>query len=146
MTEVAAYYGRQKRPRSVTIMIWGSILLALANGWRAIGLNRQGDLLKSLDASLNPGLGIGLAVFWSILFLIAAVALWQRRAITRILLPVLILMHGIYQVLLIVIFAQSAASRNALPVIGLLSILAVLFSIWALYRPSVRWYFKNESL
>jgi hypothetical protein len=146
MTKAAGYYGRQKRPRSVTLMIWGVILFAIANGWRAIGLSQQGSLLRSLDASLNPNLGVGLAIFWSILFLIAAVALLQRRMITRLSVPVLIFIHGLYQVLLVVIFARSAASRNAWPVIGLLFILAWLFYVCALCRPSVRWYFMNESL
>lgn len=146
MTKVAGYYGRQKRPKSVTLMLWGVVLLAVANGWRAIGLSRQGGLLRSLDASLNPSLGIGLAIFWCILFLLAAIALWQRRANIRLAAPALIFIHGVYQVLLVVIFARSAASRNAWPVIGLLFILAALFSVWALYRPSVRWYFDNESL
>jgi hypothetical protein len=143
MTKVTSYYGHQKRPRSVTMMIWGIILLALANGWRAFGLSQQGNLLLTLDSSLNPWVGLGLALIWSILFITAATALWLRRTWTRFVLPSLLLTHGIYQLGLVMLFARSAASRNAWPVIGLLSILAVLFSVWALYRPSVRWYFKN---
>jgi hypothetical protein len=87
--------------------------------------------------------GLGLALIWSILFIATAAALWLRRTWTRFVLPSLLLIHGIYQLGLVMLFARSTASRNAWPVIGLLSILAVLFSVWALYRPSVRWYFKN---
>lgn len=142
MTKVAGYYSRRTRPRSVTVMIWGVLLLGIANGWRAIGLGQQGNLLLALDASLNPWLGMGLAIFWSILFFIAAAALWQRRTRTRIIIPGLLLVHGLYQVGLVLLFGRSIASRNAWPVIGLLFMSAVLFSIWALNRPSVRWYFK----
>jgi len=123
-------------------MIWGVLLLAIANGWRAIGLGQQGTLLLALGASLNPWLGMGLAIFWAILFFIATVALWQRRTRTQYLIPGLLLVHGFYQIGLMLLFGRSAASRNALPVVGLLFILAVLFSFWALNRPSVRWYFK----
>lgn len=142
MTKVGTYYGRQNRPRSVTMMIWGIFLLALANGWRAIGLGQQRNLLLALDSSLNPWVGLGLALIWSILFIVAAVALWRRRIWTRIAVPVLLMTHGIYQVVLVTLFSRSAASRNAWTIIGLLFMLAVLFSVWALYRPSVRWYFK----
>jgi hypothetical protein len=142
MTKVAGYYSRQTRPRSVTVMIWGVLLLGIANGWRAIGLSQQGSLLLALDASLNPWLGMGLAIFWSILFFIAAFALWQRRSRTRIVIPGLLLVHGLYQIGLVLLFGRSIASRNAWPVIGLLFVSVALFSIWALNRPSIRWYFK----
>jgi hypothetical protein len=143
MTKVSSYYAHQIRPRSITIIIWGLFLLGLANGWRAIGLNRQGGLLLALDSSLNPGVGLAFALIWSILFIIAAVTLWQRRTWTRFLIPGLLLTHGIYQLALVLIFARSAASRNAWLAIGLLFTLALLFSVWALHRPSVRWYFEN---
>ncbi len=124
-------------------MMWGVFLLGLANGWRAIGLGQQSELLLTLSASLNPWIGIGLAVFWSIVFIGTAVALWQHRGWTRWMIPLLILMHGIYYLVLVMGFARSAVSRNGWPAIGLLFGLAVLFSIWALYRPSVGWYFKE---
>jgi hypothetical protein len=123
-------------------MIWGTVLLALANGWRAAGLAQQGQLLLALDSSLNPWLGLALALVWSILFIIAAVALWQRWNRSRYILPALILVHGIYQLLLVLIFARSDTARNAWLLIGLLFMLAALFSVWALCRPSVSWYFK----
>jgi hypothetical protein len=144
MTKVASYYTLQKRPRSVTIMMWGVFLLGLANGWRAIGLGQQGDLLLALASSLNPWVGAGLAVFWSIIFIVTAVALWRRQSWTRRIIPGLIVLHGVYYLALVMLFARSAASKNAWPAVGLLFGLAVLFSTWALYRPSVRWYFKTE--
>lgn len=142
MTKVASYYARQNRPRSVSIMIWGALILGMANGWRAIGLSQQGDLLLALDASLNPWVGLVLALIWCVLFIIAAVALWRRRKWTRLTMPILLLTHGIYQVSMVLLFARSAASRNAWPIIGLLFTGAAIFSVWALYRPSVRWYYK----
>lgn len=143
MTKAASYFGRQTRPRTVSLTFWGMLGLGLANGWRAIGLGQRSDLLLALDASLNPWLGLVLALFWCILILITAVALWQRRKWTRFMVPLLLLIHGIYQVGLVLLFARSAASRNAWPLIGLLFTLVGLFSFWALYRPSVRWYYKK---
>ena len=142
MTDVASYYTLQKRPRSVTIMIWGVFLLGLANGWRAIGLGQQADLLVALGSSLNPWVGVGLAVVWSVVFIITAVALWQHRTWTQIAVPGLILLHGLYQIALVILFAQSAVSRSVWPVLALAFGVAFLFSLWALKRPSVCWYFK----
>lgn len=123
-------------------MIWGALIIGFANVWRAIGLAQQGDLLLALDASLNPWVGMGLAILWSVLFIAAAVALWQRRAWVRFIIPLLLFTHGIYQVVMVLLFTRSAGSRNAWPAIGLLFTLATFFSVWALYRPSVQWYFK----
>ena len=142
MTKVARYYDYRKRPRSVTIMIWGIIIVAIANGWRAIGLGQQADLLLTLNASFNPWVGLGFAFVWSIIFIFTAIALRQHRTWTKIGIPLLLLIHGIYQVLLVIIFARSNASRNGWPLIGLLFVLAVIFSVWALNRPSVRWFFN----
>lgn len=123
--------------------MWGVFLLALANGWRAVGLGRQDGLLLALGASLNPVVGLVLALIWCILFIIAAAALWRGHPLTRFVIPTLLLTHGIYQLGLLLIFARSPASRNAWLAVGLLFTLALLFSVWALYRPSVRWYFNN---
>ena len=144
MTKVSTYYAPQNRPRSVTVIIWGVFLLALANGWRAVGLGQQSSLLLTLDSSLNPTVGLVLALIWSILFLTAAFFLRQRRSWTRFVIPGLLLTHGIYQLAVVLIFARSFTARNAWPAIGLLFIVAIIFSIWALNRPSVRWYFNNE--
>jgi hypothetical protein len=124
-------------------MIWGVVLSGVANGWRAIGLSQQRDLLLDLGSSLNPSMGIGLALVWSIILVAAAAALWQRQRWTRLAIPILLLMHGIYQLSLIVLFAQSADSQNSWPAVVLQYMLAVLFSVWALCRPAVSWYFER---
>lgn len=141
MTDVASYYTLQKRPRSVTIMVWGVFLLGLANGWRAIGLGQQADLLLALGSSLNPWVGVGLAVFWSGVFITAAAALRQGRTWTQLTIPGLILGHGLYQLILVLSFAQTAHARGVWPVLVLAFGVGFLFSLWALKRPSVRWYF-----
>lgn len=117
--------------------------MGLANGWRAVGLSQQSSLLLALDSSLNPGVGLVLALIWGFLLIIAAAALRQRRKWARFIVPALLLTHGVYQLALVVIFARSAASRNAWTAIGLLFTVALLFSVWALNRLSVRWYFEN---
>lgn len=123
-------------------MIWGVFLIGLASGWRAFGLAQQAELLLASGSSLNPWVGMGLAIVWSVIFIAVAAALWQRRTWTQKIIPGLILIHGLYYLALIMIFARTAASRNSWSAIGLLFMLAVLYSIWALNRASVRWYFK----
>jgi hypothetical protein len=58
--------------------------------------------------------------------------------------PGLILAHGLYKHALVLLFARSTPSKNALPAMGLLFVLAFVLSIWALNRPSVRWYFQSR--
>lgn len=84
-----------------------------------------------------------MAAVWSILFMAAAIALWQHRAWTRFMIPLLLLAHGIYQLGLLSFFSRSNASRNGWLAIGLLLMLALLVSLWALNRSAVRWYFEK---
>ena len=144
MTDVASFYTLQKRPRSVTIMIWGVFLLGLINGWRAFGLGQQADLLLMLGSSLNPYVGMGLAIGWSVIFFTAAAALWRRLSWTQWLIPGLILIHGLYYIALALIFGRTADSRNVWLAFTVLFALLFLFSLWALKRPSVRWYFLSN--
>jgi hypothetical protein len=88
--------------------------------------------------------GSGLALFWGVVLIGSAVFLWFRKAWTRPVIPGLILAHGLYNLALVLLFARSTPSKNALPAMGLLFVLAFVLSIWALNRPSVRWYFQSR--
>jgi hypothetical protein len=144
MTKAQARGRRRDRPRSVTLIAWGVLLLGLLNGWRALGLLRQRSLLEELGVIPNPVVASLIALLWAALFVVLAVVVWQGRPVTRLLVPVILLIYALYQLLLIALFAQSGRSRGDL--LGNAGIYAVvlLITTWALNRRSARVFFLGE--
>lgn len=134
---------RRDRPRSVTLIAWGVFLLGLVNGWRALGLWRQRSLLEELGVVPEPGMVLLLAWLWAAVFAILAVFVWQGRPVSRFLAPALLLTYALYQLLLVVLFAQSDESQSGL--LGSAGLYAVAFVVmsWALNRRGARAYFQD---
>ena len=143
MAKAQARGRRRDRPRSVTLIAWGVFLLGLVNGWRALGLLRQRSLLEELGIVPDPVIALLIALFWAAVFVILAVIVWQGRSVTRLLAPVILLLYALYQLLLIVLFAQSGQSQSGLISNAGIYAVALLITTWALNRRSARAYFQD---
>jgi hypothetical protein len=85
-----------------------------------------------------------MALFWAVLFLAAAVALWQRRRNLRWLPPVTLAGYASYHLILQLFFA---ASPLALQGWGLALIVYALVSaalVWTIYRPAALYYWRDR--
>jgi hypothetical protein len=95
MAEAQHEYRRPHRPFGVTLVLLGVFLIGLANGWRALGLIRQSSLLLERGAGSDPRLCAAVSVAWSLVFLSLAYALWRRKLISRVVVPVASLAYGL---------------------------------------------------
>jgi hypothetical protein len=108
MASAPADIPNSSRPRSVTLIAVGVLLLGLVNIYRALILFQQIDLQLDLGVNLDPRVRMVFAVIWSIVLIALAAALWLRKSLTRVLVPALFLVYAIYRLALVGIFAQSA--------------------------------------
>jgi ascorbate-specific PTS system EIIC-type component UlaA len=84
-----------------------------------------------------------IAVIWSIVLIALAAALWIRKPLTRVLVPLLLLVYAIYRLALVGIFAESAYARESQVATAVLYGVAIAFTSWALNRKAVRGYFEK---
>lgn len=143
MASAPADIPNPSRPRSVTLIAVGVLLLGLVNIYRALILYQQTDLQLGLGVSLDPRVRMVIAVIWSIVLIALAAALWIRKPLTRLLVPLLLLVYAIYRLALIGIFAKSVYVRESQIVTVVLYGLAIAFTSWALNRKAVRGYFEK---
>jgi hypothetical protein len=134
---------RNKRPRSVTLTLFGVFLLGVWNFARALALGQQRDLLQELAAKPDPMFRLVIALVWGAAFLGLAEALRRKRPFTRRLVPLLIAGYALYEVGLILVF--TATSGQTLILDGLTAVSAVIFTGWALNRTAVTDYFQNDT-
>lgn len=121
----------------------GVLLLGLVNIYRALILFQQTDLQLGLGVSLDPRVRMVIAVIWSIVLIALAAALWIRKPLTRVLVPVLLLVYAIYRLALVGIFAESAYVRESQIATAVLYGVAIALTSWALNRKAVRGYFEK---
>jgi hypothetical protein len=124
----------------------GGFLLGGWNLWRAILLIRRRPVLTSLEVSPDPLWRATMALFWVVLFVIAAIALWQRRGRWRWLLPLGLASYALYQFGLLLLFAQSPLARQGWGASLFAYALALVAAMWALYRPAIRPYWRRRPL
>lgn len=136
---------RPSRPRSVTVTLWGVLLFGAWNGGRVIALAQQLPVSLTLDVQPDPRLRMAGALFWAGLCGITALFLWQKRPFARLLVPLLFILHAIYQLTLFGTFAQGPLHRSRWLLGALLHGVAILGSAWALNRTAVRRYFRGEA-
>lgn len=135
---------RQNRPFSVTLVVLGVLLLGLANGWRALGLIRQSDLLLALGATPDPRICVVGAIAWAILFVGLTYALWRRKRYTRLIVPVMLLGYGLYQsVLPGPCAAQIQAQEGRSTIMVFVYIVLFLFATLALNTRAGRAYMED---
>jgi DNA-binding XRE family transcriptional regulator len=142
MARTSGYSQQPSRPLSITLIAWGTFLLGLANGWRAVGLNRQSSILIELEVVPDPRLRLAIALAWAIVFLVLAGMLWFRRRLTRWAIPGLVAVYSLYQMALTVLFFRSPDAARGWPLTVLLSLMVVVGLTWFLNRAANRWYFE----
>ena len=143
MASAPADIPNSSRPRSVTLIAVGVLLLGLVNIYRALILFQQIDLQLDLGVNLDPRVRIVFAVVWSIVLIALAAALWLRKPLTRVLVPALLLVYAIYRLALVAIFAKSAYVRESQIATVVIYGVAIAFTSWALNRKAVRGYFEK---
>jgi hypothetical protein len=116
----------------------------MINGWRALGLGRQRNLLQELGASVEPAGLFLVALAWAVLFAGTTLALWRRWPATRWAAPALILGYALYQLALTTLWVRSNVAQQGWSAAVLLYALAFLFTTWALNRPAGRPYFLRQ--
>jgi hypothetical protein len=134
---------RSSRPRSVTLVAVGILLLGLANIYRAIGLARQTDLQLEIGVSVDPRIRLILAAIWAIILISLTVALWLRRPETRAAIPALLTLYAVYRLVIVGVFGESEYARDSQLLTAILYSGAILYTIWALNRKKARNYFAD---
>lgn len=136
-------YPSPKRPRSVTLTFWGVFLLG---GWNcgrllATGLNYR--LLALFSTTPSPLFRLAAALVWMMLFWGAALALWQKRPFTRHIIPAILFIYMVYELSLLLFFAQAEPARSSWLINTLFYLFCIGFSYWALNRTAVTSYFRE---
>ena len=136
---------QDKKPKGVTLITWGLLLLGLANIWRSVGLWRQSDMLLELGIGPDPRLRLAISVAWVVLFGASAATIWTRKRLARLLAPAVLIFYGLYRLALIFIASQTA--NQDIRIIGNLIFYTALtlFAVWSLNRPLARQYFSSDN-
>lgn len=133
-----------RRPLSVTLVAFGGFLLGGWNLWRALVLVRRRPFLNALDVSLDPLWRAGMALLWAVLFLAAALAVWQGRGKLRWLSPVILAGYAFYHLIVQLIFAASPLALQGWGAALVADGLVWVALVWALYRPATRAYWRRR--
>ena len=132
-----------RRPRSVTLTLWGVFLLGVWNLARALALGQQRDLLQELAAKPDPTLRLVIALVWGAVFLGLVEALRRKRPFTRRLIPLTIMLYTLYEIGLILFFTTAARETLALDILTAVGLVA--FTGWTLNRTAAAPYFHNNA-
>ena len=132
-----------KRPRTVTLVFWGVILLGVWNAGRALVLFKQRDVLIDLQIRPSPWVQIIFALGWVILFWGCAWGLRQKRPLLPKAIPILITLYALYDLGIRFLFAPSR-NKASWTLTGIFFIGCVLFTIWALNRKIAKLYFTES--
>ena len=145
MTDGPEQSYQDKKPKGVTLIAWGLLLLGLANIWRSVGLWRQSELLLELDIGPDPRLRLAISVAWAVLFSASAVTIWTRKRLAQWLVPGALILYGLYRLSLIVIAGQT--TNQDIRIIGNLIFYTALPLIagWSLNQSKARQCFSSEN-
>lgn len=122
------------RSRAALIVLGGLWLLALLNLGRAVALWQQADWRSGLPMSPDPRWRLAFSLAWAALFVVAAVALWAPRPFARRFIPLLLAVHGVYELSMMLRYASSPPALLPILVYGAF----VAYATWALWRPAAR--------
>lgn len=133
-----------KRSYSVTITLVGVFGFGIWNIGRVIALYQQTPYLLSLDIKPDPRLRLIVALIWALLFGGMTIALWLKRPFTRWAIPLTLSCYAVYEIILRALFVQVPSSR--LSWLGQITfyLLIILFTYWALNRPTMQPNIKEE--
>lgn len=132
------------RPRSVTLTLWGVFLLGGWNCGRLIMISLNYRLLAPFSTTPKPFFRLIMALVWLLLLWAAALALWQKRPFTRHTIPALLFIYAVYELGLLLAFAQAGPARSGWLVNTLFYMVIIMFSYWALNRTAVTAYFRDQ--
>ncbi|MCP4424168.1 MAG: hypothetical protein GY803_06730 [Chloroflexi bacterium] len=124
--------------------LWAVFLLGGWNGGRAVAISLNRGALAAFDTMPDPRLRLGMALIWTVLFLGAALALWQKRPFIRRAVPILFTIYTLYELGLLAFYAQAPPTRHSWPINALFYLTLILFSAWGLNRTAVKNYFEVE--
>jgi len=132
----------QKRPFSVTIVLWGVFLLGTWNAGKAIAIIYQLPLFTKWPTTPSPTFRLVAALFWMALFWTLTALLWRKRPLTRQAptrhtIPLAILLYAIYQTTITLLFATSQTTRQSWSLYAVLYTLFALYTCWALKETAV---------
>ena len=133
----------QNRPRSVTLTFWGVFLLGGWNCGRLLVTSLNYRLLATFSTTPTPLFRLVMASVWMLLLWLAALVLWQRRPFIRRAIPSILIVYAVYELGLLLIFAQAGPARNGWLINTLFYLFIIVFSYWALNRTAVTSYFKK---
>ena len=128
---------RHSRPKRVTIALWCVFLIGMWNVGKAITFYAQKQYLLTLEITPDPRVLLTGAFVWSILFLGLSLGLWRRmlrpqRPFTYKVIPVTLAIYLIYELSLLLFFAQHPISGGSWFIRIITSLLIVSFAYWAL--------------
>ena len=121
------------RPRVVTIALWGVFFFGVWHLGQAIAIGRQLRLFLQFDSSPDPRWRLAGAIVWAILSGWVMVLLWWKRPFVRLLLPLLILSNALYNLILLLLFAQPPVTVHLIWLL-ICTMLATLLSLWMLHQ------------
>jgi hypothetical protein len=131
------------RPRSVTLTLWGVFLLGGWNCGRLLSISLNYRLLTTFSTTPTPLFRLVMALVWVLLLWAAVLALWQRRPFARHIIPTILIIYAIYELGLLLIFAQAGPARSGWLANTLFYLAIIVFSYWALNRTAVKSYFRD---
>ena len=131
------------RPRSVTLTFWGVFLLGGWNCGRLLVTSLNYRLLATITTAPTPFFRLMMALVWMLILWTAGLILWQRRPFIRRVIPSILFTYAVYELGLLLIFAQAGPARSGWLVNSLFYLSITAFSYWALNRTAVTSYFKE---
>ena len=117
------------------------ILLGLIQAAKVVALREQSALLLDLQVSPDPRLRMFGAAVWMVVFWVLAFALWRRIALTRWLVPLVIVMHVVYELAILWLYAQVPISNERWFLYCFVTAVMVSLCAWALNRSANKFYF-----
>lgn len=121
-----------KRSLAERVVLWGVILTALWNLGRAAVLISQMKWMAELTTWPEPQMRAGLAIVWAALFFALALGLILRVSWVRILVPILLAFYGVYELVMMIIFAAMQPAHLLI----LAYTVFVVFAGWVMWRPA----------
>ncbi len=130
-------------PRSVTVTLWGVIAFGVWNLARSLAIWQEP--VVGLEVEPDPRWRMAWAAAWGMLFMGMGVMLWQKRPLTRRLVPFVLALYGLLEIALILLLRpQPELHPQAWQLPALVYATAVCFATWALNCKATQTYFRNS--
>lgn len=133
-----------RRSFPITLVLLLLIFLGALQIARVVALSEQSALLLELQVKPDPRIRLIAAAGWTVLFWAAAIALWRRIPITRVLAPLLLVCYSLYELVVLALYAQVPISEQRWILYSIIGAVFTLFCYWALNRSAARSYYLEE--